>query len=263
MAPHPYAWRLDLDGMAVVLLLAVGYWLGWRRFRPVAPWRLACFACGLALVLLSHVSPLATVGNTYLLSAHLLQNVILAEWAPALMVAGLPPELARRLASLPGARLLTRPLVALPLWLLAYLAWHLPWPYDAALRHPSTLLHLEHACYFAAGVLLWWPVFQTRPHDLGPGAKAAYLALAFVLAGPLGLVLAFLSTPLYDFYAQGPGLWGLSPLADQQIAGASMSVEEAVLFAALGTRYLIRFLRQEEVGEALSAAGGAPSSGSP
>jgi len=261
VAPDPYAWRLDVDGIAVVLLAAGAYALASRRIR-VPGWRLACFGAGLSLVLLSHVSPLATIANHYLLSAHLLQNVILAEWAPALVVAGLPPALAGRLAALPGARLLTRPALALPIWLLTYFAWHLPWPYDAALRHQSTLLHLEHACYFAAGALFWWPLLQARPHALGPGAKAVYLLFAFALAGPLGLVVSLLSTPLYDFYAEGPGLWGLSPLADQQIAGVSMSVEEAVVFAALAARYLARFLREEEARDAFRAHARAPTSGS-
>lgn len=259
MPPDPYSWRLDLDGLLVALLLAAGYALA-ARGRPLPAWRAVSFSAGLALILLSHLSPLATIANNYLLSAHLLQNVMLAEWAPALLVAGLPPALAARLASLPGARLLVCPAVALPLWLVAYLGWHLPWPYDAALRHPSTLLHLEHASYLASGILLWWPVLQTPPHRLGAGAKAVYLAAAFVLASPLGLVLSLLSAPIYGFYAQGPGLWGLSPLADQQIAGVSMSVEEAVLFALLAGRYLRLFLREEALVDAFAAPLRAPTS---
>lgn len=261
MPPDPYAWQLELDGLAVVLLLAAGYALGLRG-APCPAWRVACFAAGLALVLLTHVSPLAAIANHYLLSAHLLQNVILAEWAPALVVAGLSPALAGRLAALPGARLLTRPALALPIWVLTYFLWHLPWPYDAALEHQSTLLHLEHACYVAAGVLFWWPVLQPRPHALGSGAKSVYILSAFVLAAPLGLVLALLSTPVYRFYADGPGLWNLSPLADQQIAGVSMSVEETVVFAALAAHYLSRFLREEEARDAFRPPAQAPTSSS-
>ena len=43
-------------------------------------------------------------------------------------------------------RVLTHPLVALPLWLATYYTWHIPAAYDTALRHPSTMLHLEHLC---------------------------------------------------------------------------------------------------------------------
>ncbi len=261
MRPDPYAWQLDLDAVVVVSLVAGGYALALRGC-PVEGRRLGALAAGLGLVLVSHLSPLAAIANHYLLSAHLLQNVILAEWVPALVVWSLPPALAGRLAMLPGARLLTQPALALPIWALTYLLWHLPWPYDAALEHQSTLLHLEHACYFASGVLLWWPILQAQPHALGPGAKAVYLACAFVLASPLGLVLSLLSVPAYDFYAAGPGLWGLSPLADQQIGGVSMTVEEASLFAALGAYYLRSFLRAEEGADVLALPTRAPTSSS-
>ena len=58
-------------------------------------------------------------GIYVLLSAHLIQNVAIAEWAPALLVAGLPPALGEFVARAPGARALTRPTVALPLWFAA------------------------------------------------------------------------------------------------------------------------------------------------
>jgi hypothetical protein len=35
-------------------------------------------------------------------------------------------------------------------------------------------------------------------------------------------------------------------LADQQIAGVTMAVEQAVVFFAIFTMYLFRFLREEE-----------------
>jgi hypothetical protein len=71
----------------------------------------------------------------HLLSAHLLQNVVLAEWAPALLVLGLPPGLAAAIGGIPAIRLLTRPPVALGLWLATYFVWHLPALYDTALEH--------------------------------------------------------------------------------------------------------------------------------
>ena len=93
------------------------------------------------------------------------------------------------------------------LWVVNYGVWHLPWVYDAALRNPHTLLHLEHALYFATGVLLWWPVVHGA-HS--PGFKAGYLFAAFVLASPIGLLLALIPEPIYDFYVEAPEeLWGL------------------------------------------------------
>jgi cytochrome c oxidase assembly factor CtaG len=245
MAPDPYAWSLDADGIVIAGGLLGLYAVGVRH-HPAPRWRVVCFTLGCLLILVTHVTPLAALSNNYLLSAHLLQNVALAEWAPALCVVGLPPALASRLVWFPGARLLTHPAVTLPLWIGTYVVWHLPWAYDAALRHQSSLLHLEHACYFAAGVLFWWPVFQQRPHALSPGWKTIYLFAAFVVSAPLGLLLSLLPTPIYDFYETAPRLWGLSPLADQQIAGVTMSVEEAVVFFCLCAWFFARFLHEEE-----------------
>lgn len=230
--------------MVVPLLCAV-YALALRRF-PAPAWRVAAFLAGQALIFAASVSPLQTIALDYLLSAHLLQNVILAEWAPALVVLGLPPALAGRLARLRAVRALTRPLVALPLWLATYFLWHLPPAYDTALEHPATLLHLEHGSYFAAGCLLWWPVVHGQPRALSSGARAAYLFAAFLLASPLGLLLALLPDAVYGFYEEGPGLWGLSPLADQQIAGLTMAAEQAAVFFAAFTVFFLRFLREEE-----------------
>jgi cytochrome c oxidase assembly factor CtaG len=197
------------------------------------------------LLLVTAVTPLDAL-SYHLLSAHLLQNVILAEWGPALLVLGIPPALATWLTRPAPIRHLTRPPVALGLWLVTYFAWHVPAAYDAALEHPATLLHLEHACYVAAGSLLWWPVFQDAPHRISNAGRALYLFFAFVLASPVGLLLALLPEPAYDYYVEGGGLWGLGPHADQQIAGVTMAVEQAIVFFAVFTVFFFRFLADEE-----------------
>jgi putative membrane protein len=226
----------------LVPLLALAYALLVRRHRAPT-WRIASFLAGLALILLAFVTPLETLALHYLLTAHLLQNVVLAEWSPALVVLGLPAAATAAARRSRAFRTLTHPLVALPIWLVTYYAWHIPAAYDTALRHPATLLHLEHLCYFAAGVLVWWPVLTNR---LAPGAAAAYLFAAFALASPLGLLLALIPNAVYDFYEQAPRLWGLSPLEDQQLAGLTMAAEEAAVFFGAFALYFTRFMRREE-----------------
>ena len=129
------------------------------------------------------------------------------------------------------------------------MAWHVPAAYDAALEHHA-LLHLEHLTYVATGLLLWWPVLQSHPWSLSSGAKSAYLFAAFVFASPLGLLMALLPSPLYDFYVDAPRLNGLSPLADQQLAGIAMAVSEAIVFFTMFTVFFVRFMAEEEAGEA-------------
>jgi putative membrane protein len=248
--PDPYAWTTHAEALAAVAVLVAAYAVAVRG-RPVPRWRIVCFAAGAALLVAAAVSPLDSL-SFHLLSAHLLQNVILAEWAPALVVLGLPPALAAQLALLRGVRQLTRPAVALSLWLGTYFVWHLPPLYDAALEHPWTLLHLEHAMYFVTGCLLWWPVLQDEPWRLPAGLRSAYVFAAFVLASPLGLLLALLPEPIYSYYEDG-GLWGLSSLTDQQIAGITMASEEAVVFFAVFAVFFFRFLTEEEEREGLAA----------
>jgi putative membrane protein len=230
---HPSA-----EAVGLVPALVLGYALAVRRHPPVRA-QVAAAGCALVLLFAAFASKLEPLANHTFLWAHLLQNVVLAEWVPALLVLGIPPRLARRWLGFP----LFRPLVALPLWLGTYYAWHLPWLYDLALRHPHSLLHLEHLSYLVAGTCLWWPVVHG---GFSSGGKAAYLFSAFVLASPLGLLLALIPRAIYPFYVHAPRTWGPSPLTDQQIAGVTMAAEEAVVFFAVFTVYLLRFLQDEQ-----------------
>ena len=176
------------------------------------------------LLLAVYVTPLHTIALHYLLCVHLLQNVVTAEWAPGLVVFGLAPTLAGRLEEFAPLRVVTHPLVALPLWL---------------------------ATYFVAGALMWWPVVHGRYSD---GTKALYLFAAFLFAAPLGLLLALLPRPIYGFYKEAPQLWGLSDLTDQQIAGVSMAVEQAIVFFAVFAHFFTRFMRTEHVSGVFSGS---------
>ena len=241
---HPYAWPVDAEAFAVLVLVLAYIASSARRGRAVA------FAVSQLLLLSAFATPLHTLAVRYLVVAHFLQNVVVAEWAPGLAVLGISATVARRFEKLRVVRALTHPLVALPLWLGTYFVWHVPLIYDAALAHQHSLLHLEHASYFVAGCCLWWPVVHGRYPD---GVKALYLFAAFVLASPLGLLLALLPHPVYGFYAHAPQrLWGLSRLTDQQIAGLTMAVEQAVIFFAVFVVYLMRFLRYEAIAGAFT-----------
>ncbi|MGH3042493.1 MAG: cytochrome c oxidase assembly protein [Gaiellaceae bacterium] len=245
MEPAPWAWNPAWLEIAVVLALG-GVYAAFQRRHPASAARRIAFTAGIALLLLIFVTPVETIATTYLLSAHLVQNVVVAEWAPALLVLGVPPSLAAVIARVPGVRVLTNPYVALPLWVATYAVWHVPPLYDAALRHQAWLLPVEHACYLVAGLLLWWPVFQSVPRALGSGAKAAYVFAAFLLNSPIGLLLALLPSPVYSFYEAAPRIWELSALRDQQIAGVLMAGAEAILFFGVFAIYFRRFLIEED-----------------
>ena len=207
--------------------------------RPRGP-RLLALLAGLALIFAAFATRLQPLAVHTFLWAHLLQNVVLVEWAPALLVVAIPPAIAARARDFP----LVRPLVALPVWIATYFLWHLPWAYDGALHHPHSLLHVEHVSYLLAGICVWWPVIHG---SYSAGAKAAYLFAAFVFASPLGLLLALIPRPVYSVYAHAPRTWGPSPRGDQQLAGVTMAVEQAVLFFSVFVVYLLRFLHEEQL----------------
>jgi putative membrane protein len=244
-AHSPYAWQADVDTTVVIPALTLLYLFAVGRVG--APrWRIACYAGSMALLAVAFWTPLHHLALHYLLSAHLLQNVILAEWAPLLAVLGASRAMAERLARIRVWRGLTHPLVALPLWLGNYFAWHVPPVYDAALDHQAWLIHVEHACYFATGILFWWPLTQDLPRRLASSGRAMYAFAAFLLASPIGLLLALLPSPVYDFYVHvEPRVWGLSPLTDQEIGGVTMASEQALVLFAVFAYWFQRFLAEE------------------
>lgn len=233
----------SLEAVGLVPVLAVGI----AALKPPRDRALAATAA-LLLLFLAFVTQLQPLATHTFLWAHLLQNVVLAEWAPALLVLAVPEHRLRtvRIPMLP----------ALVAWIGTYFVWHLPAIYDAALRRPHTLLHVEHLTYLIAGVALWWPVIRGNQSS---GVKALYLFAAFVLASPLGLLLALIPRAIYPFYVHAPRTWGPRPLVDQQIAGVTMAVEQAAVFFAVFALYLRRFLKEEQrEPELLRLGGGGP-----
>jgi putative membrane protein len=244
-AHSPYAWQADVDTTVVIPALSLLYLFALGR-AGAPRWRIVCFAGAMVLLAIAFWTPLHHLGLHYLLTAHLLQNVILAEWAPLFAVLGISRPMAEWLARSRAWRGLTLPYVALPIWLINYFAWHAPPIYDAALRHQSWLIHVEHACYFGTGILAWWPLLQDVPHRLPSGLRALYAFAAFVLAAPLGLLLALIPSPVYSYYEHvRPRVWGLSPIADQELAGATMASEQAVVLFLVFVYWFRRFLREE------------------
>jgi putative membrane protein len=240
----PADWSWSVEALAP-LALAAAYLLATRGRRE--GWRAASFLSGCVLLVVALVTPLDTLARDYLVWAHLLQNVVLAEWAPLLLVLGIPAALGEQIGGAGVVRALTHPFVALPLWVGAYALWHVPAFYDGALRHPDSLLALEHATYLVTGMLFWWCVWQDAPHRLSSAARAAYAFGAFVLSAPLGLVLALVPEPLYDAYADAPErMWGVSRLTDQQLGGMTMAAEQSIVFFAVFAYWFLRFLSEQE-----------------
>jgi len=244
--PDPYSVSLEPLFLALAVVTALLY----ARAAPGAGLsrrHVALFALGLALAAAALNSPLETLAAHYLLLIHLLQNVMIADWAPPLLILGLTPQLRAAVARRGGRAfaLLTGPRVALPIWLVGWYAIHLAGFYDLALRNPW-LLNLEHAVLIAIGLLFWWPVLSDEPHAIAVPLKLGYLAAAFVLSAFLGLALTFSPTPFYDFYEQAPRIWGLSPEQDQNLGGVLMTAEQSIVFLVAIGYFALRLLPADE-----------------
>jgi putative membrane protein len=233
---------------AVLAAAAIALYVWEARGDRPEPWRIAAFAGGIFLVVAPLNSPMETIAAHRLLLFHLLQNALIADIAPLLILLGLTPSMRSGLER-HGARHL-RARYVLPLWIVAWYGTHVGVFYDWALR-TGWGLNLEHAILIAAGLLFWWPIVSGR---LSVPAALAYLGAAFVAASFLGLAYIFSSSPFYSFYEHVPRLWGLSPVRDQNLGGILMNAEQTVVFLVAIGWFVWRLLEEEHV----SGAGESP-----
>ena len=227
--------------LALAVVAAALYWRAARDDTPPR-WRVVAFAAGVFLIAASLNSPLETIASRYLLLMHLLQNALIADVAPLLVMLGLTPRMRDALARRGLGRLRARWIV--PLWLLAWYCTHFAPFYDWALR-TGWGLNVEHAILIAAGLLFWWPIVSGR---LAPAAGLAYLAVAFVGSSFLGLAYIFSTTPFYSFYVHAPRLWGLTPAHDQNLGGILMNGEQTLVFLLAIGWFVWRLLEEEHAG---------------
>ena len=252
----PSPWSIRLEPVFIVLAVAAAlvYVRAWRR-APGPWWRAGCFGAGLVLVLGALNSPIGTIAIEYLVLFHLLQNVMISDWAPPLLLIGLTPAMRSGLAARGGAAMekITRPAITLSVWLVAWYVIHLGAVYDAAVRS-TVLLAIEHAVLIAIGLLFWWPILCDVPRSLPTIGRIGYVLAAFVLSAFLGLALTF-SPPVYGYYEDLPHrLWGITARQDQNLRGILMSTEQAVVFFTAIVWLLARLLREESEAEERLAA---------
>jgi cytochrome c oxidase assembly factor CtaG len=220
-----------------------------RRGAPVPAWRQACFAGGVALLVVALFSPLAHVGEE-LLVVHMAQHLVMGDLAALLIVLGLTGPLLQPLLAnrwLGWLRFLGHPAVALPLWAANLYIWHIPALYQGALS--SGALHaMEHACFVGFGIAMWMALLGPLPKPawFGNGARLVYIVAVRLAGAVLANVLIWSGSVIYPDYAGGDAFWDISPLADQGAAGVVMMIEGGLVTLGLFAWLFFRAAREGE-----------------
>jgi putative membrane protein len=215
-----------------------------RSGRPVPTWRIVSYFCGVALIAIAFVSPLAHLGEE-LVTAHMIQHLLIADIAALLIVLGLTRAVLQPMMALRAfdrLRFLTLPMVALPLWVANLYLWHIPALYDGAVT--SEPLHaLQHACFLTFGILMWMPIAGPLPAPswFGGGAQVGYVVIARLASAGLGNILMWSGSVLYVEYAAGQAYWDISPITDQGTAGVIMMVEGGLITLGILAWALLRW----------------------
>ncbi len=250
---------------ATIVLFAAIYMRGWIAIRKTRrglfpDWRFACYLLGLLILWLSLASPLDGFADA-LLSAHMLQHLLLMSVVPPLvllgrptvpLLRGLPRLFTRRVLGpvfrlaplLEVGRFLTRPVVAWLAMNLTFLLWHTPSAYDYALWHEDWH-RVEHICFLATSLLFWWPVIQPWParrHTFGWGLLL-YLLSADIVNTALSAFLVFCDRPVYTYYLSQPNPFHVNPVSDQAFGAALMWVVGSIAFLVPAMMLTVQMLQ--------------------
>ncbi len=237
-------WRVDwLLGTAAVAA-AIGYLVAARRLRrrgiPWARRRSVAWVSGCAVVLLTTSSGLGRYAEAQF-SVHMVAHMLLGMTAPALLVLGGPVTLALRLLPAAGrgappgareaivaalhsrpARLLTHPLVVLPMFIGSFAAVYFTPLFGVLVAdHFGHLLMNVH--FLLVGYIYYWLIIgiDPAPRRLPFLAKFGMLLVPLPFHSFFGIAMMSTRTPrAADFY-QSLGLpWVPDLAADQRLGGA-------------------------------------------
>ncbi|MCH8345387.1 MAG: cytochrome c oxidase assembly protein [Chloroflexi bacterium] len=254
-------WSFRPDVILLCLLLGGAYYFAVTQLRPrsadagpVKRSQVVYYSLGVLTIYAAAGSPLHNLADEYLASAHMLQHVLLTLVAAPLLLAGTPAwvwqALLRVRGVLPVARVLTSGLMALAVFNAVMLLVHLPSAVDLQLR--EWWFHLfAHTSLLVAGLVMWWPVLSTVPElpRLAYPVQMGYLFLQSLVPAVMASFITFSDRAVYQAYVEAPRIWGISPLADQQIAGGIMKLMGTIILWSFVTVAFFKWYEREE-GEA-------------
>jgi putative membrane protein len=203
------------------------------RLAPGSPYpggRAALFYAALVLFYLAVGSPLDQVSERFLLSAHMVQHLVIMYPVALLILLGTPawmidPAL-RRLHAGRALRMLFHPLTCALVSTGVISFWHAPFLYEWTLQ--DKLVHvLEHLLFLGASLLYWWPLASPSADYPAPSyaVRMIYVFGTEIAMIPVSAYIVFSGDILYPTYEYAPRLIaGFSPGDDQLTAGIIMKI---------------------------------------
>jgi putative membrane protein len=201
-----------------------------REGEPVTTARQRVFFwAGVVVLWLSSDWPVHDIAESHLYSVHMVQHFVLTFVMPPLFLLATPTWLARLVigqgtAAETWLRRLTRPVAAGVIFNAVIIVTH--WPDLVNLSVEVGPLHyVIHLGVVAAAFLMWSPVCGPIPEwRMSMPGQMVYLFLMSIVPTVPAAWLTLADNPVYDAYAHGHQLWGLSVVSDQQLAGLFMKL---------------------------------------
>ena len=256
-------WHVHPDVIVLIAGMLLAYWYAvtaWRDRIPdagrVSRKQISLYCSGVFVVYLAAGSPIHDISEQYLLSMHMTQHMLLTLVAPPLLLAGVPTWVYQALLGgrvRPVASVLLNPLLAIFLFNMVLVLTHLPHVVDYALRH-HWFHFVVHVAIFTAALQMWWPVITRVPGlpQLSYPYQMAYLFVQSLVPSVIGSFITFSQSPVYEFYAEAPRIWGLSPIQDQQAAAFIMKViGSLILWGFIGVAFFKWYAKEESEAKGL------------
>jgi putative membrane protein len=220
--------------------------------RPITDKSVMFFTLGILVIYLSVGTPLDDLADHYLISAHMLQHLLLSMVASAFLLLGIPGWMLRPVLLqknvFPIAYVLTRPFVAFALFNLTLLFVHFPEAMTLELAHEHTIHLAAHVLLITTGMLMWWPVIGSVEElpRLSYGLQLVYLFVQSFVPAVLTAFIIFTSTTIYPDYLAFPRLFGISALDDQRVGGLIMKLGGGAILWGAGTLIFFTWFAKEE-----------------
>jgi putative membrane protein len=257
--------RWTIHPSTVIGIIALGALYGWglrsaeRAGDPPTLAQRVAFAAGLIVLFAALNGPIHDLSDSYLFSAHMVQHLLLTMLVTPLLLIGTSGGMLRPILTRPAlaalARHATTAAAAFVIFNVTLIAWHLPPLYNLAMSDHRVHI-VQHLCFLAASVLMWWPLLSRVPElpPLSRPLQLLYICLLMIPMSVVGMIITYADEVLYPAYESAPRVSSLSPQQDQLVGGLIMWIPGSVIYIAILTVVFFKWAREVEEEEVRGVA---------